>query len=131
MSDAAERWQYFRECSPQKRRRMLKKSFAFCIDDIGAGWEYIHFELSGETVSSFRVSYIGPGVRAFAETVENLKEKENTEFVFMDEPGEHIVFLSRRNDKIYVELPGMEEGFFQRYAVFRDKITEEFRKYYS
>ena len=130
MSNAAEKWQYFRECSPQKRKRMFKKSFAFCIDDIGAGWEYIHFELSGETVSSFRVSYIGPGVRAFAETVADMKEKENTEFVFLDEPGEHRVFLSRRKDNIYVELPGMEEGFFLRYAVFKDKILEEFRKYY-
>ena len=131
MSDAAERWQYFRECSPQKRKRMLKKSFAFCIDDIGAGWEYIHFELGGETVSSFRASYIGPGVRAFAETVADLKEKENTEFVFMDEPGEHRVFLSRRKENIYVELPGMEEGFFLRYAAFKDRIMEEYRKYYS
>ena len=130
MSSTAEKWQYFRECSPQKRKRMLKRSFAFCIDDIGAGWEYLRFELGGNTVSSFRASYIGPGARAFAEAAANMKEKENTEFVFMDEPGEHRVFLSRRKDNIYVELPGMDEGFFIRYNTFVDKITEEIRKYY-
>ena len=131
MSKAAEKWQYFRDCKPQKRKKLLKKDFAFRIDDIGAGWEYIHFELGGKTVSSFRVSYIGPGVRSFAEEAASMKEKENKEFVFMDEPGQHTVFLSRRKENIYIELPGMDEGFFLRYAMFVEKIMEEFRKYYS
>jgi hypothetical protein len=109
----------------------LKKDFAFCIDDIGAGWEYIRFELGGKTVSSFRASYIGPGVRSFVDEVANMKEKENKEFVFLDEPGQHTVFLSRRRDNIYIELPGMDEGFFIRYNAFADKIMEEYRKYYS
>ena len=131
MSDIAEKWEYFRECSPQKRKRMLNKKFAFVIEDVGAGWEYIRFELGGRTVSSFRASYIGPGARAFAEEAADLKEKENREFVFMDEPGEHCVLMSRRKDNIYVELPGMDEGFFLRYRVFVEKIMEEVGKWYS
>jgi hypothetical protein len=121
---AAEKWAYYRESNPKKRKRLSDHTFAFCIDDVGAGWEYVHFELDGKTVSSFRVSYIGPDVRAFVECVTALKEKDFEEFVFLDEPGEHHVILSRRQEKIYVELPGMEGGFFLRYDVFAEKILE-------
>ena len=75
-------------------------------------------------MSSFRISYIGPDVRAFVECVTALKEKDFEEFVFLDEPGEHHVLLSRRQEKIYIELPGMEDGFFLRYDVFVEKILE-------
>ena len=96
MSKAAAKWQYFRDCKPQKRKKLLKKDFAFRIDDIGAGWEYIHFELGGETVSSFRVSYIGSGVRSFAEESASMKEKENNLRKFMKKIKESrklIVYL--------------------------------------
>ena len=42
MSKAAEKWQYFRDCKPQKRKKLLKKDFAFRIDDIGAALPFIH-----------------------------------------------------------------------------------------
>lgn len=121
---AADKWAYYRECTPKKRKKLSDHEFAFRIDDTGAGWEYVHFELDGKTVSSFRISYIGPDVRSFVECTKNLKEKDFEAFVFLDEPGEHIVLLSRRQEKIYVELPGMEDGFFLRYDMFVEKILE-------
>ena len=63
-------------------------------------------------------------MRSVAECAKNLKEKDFEAFVFLDEPGEHIVLLSRRQEKIYVELPGMEDGFFLRYDMFVEKILE-------
>lgn len=125
---AAERWKHFRESSNKTRKKLLDHSFALCIDDIGAGWEYVHFELDGKTVSSFRISYIGPDLHAFLSVVRNLKEKDFAEVVFMDEPGEHPVLLSRRMDNIYIKLPGMEDGFFMKYAGFVAQITEELEK---
>ena len=124
----AEKWRAFRESSKKTRKKLLDHTFSFCIDDIGAGWEYVHFELDGNTVSSFRISYIGPDVRAFVSSVTSLKEKDFLEIVFMDEPGEHPMLLSRRNDNIYVELPGKVEGFFLKYAMFVSQIVEEYEK---
>lgn len=115
---------------PKDAKKLLDHSFALCIDDIGAGWEYVHFELDGKTVSSFRISYIGPDVQMFVNDVSRLKEKDFLEFVFMDEPGEHPVLVSIRMDNVYIELPGMEDGVFLKYAGFVEQITEELEKNY-
>ncbi|MCR4747163.1 MAG: hypothetical protein K5836_01685 [Clostridiales bacterium] len=124
MTSDFENWEYFRECSKGKRKRLLDHDFKFCLDDIGAGWEYVHFELDGKNVSSFRISYIGPGVREFVECATSLKEKENNSFTFCDEPGEHVVFMSRRRENIYIELPYMDKGFFLKYDKFISAVSE-------
>ena len=121
---AADDWEYFRGCNQNKRKKLLRHDFKFCLDDVGAGWEYVHFELDGKDVSSFRISYIGPGVKDFVECATSLKEKENIGFTFYDEPGEHTVFMSRRQDKIYIELPYMDKGFFLRYGAFVKAVSE-------
>ena len=66
----------------------------------------------------------------FVNDVSRLKEKDLLEFVFMDEPGEHPVLVSRRMDNVYIELPGMEDGVFLKYAGFVEQITEELEKHY-
>ena len=124
------KWEYFKKCSKEKRESLLSHTFAFCIDDIGSGWEYIHFELDGKTAASYRVSYIGPDVHAFFRIVTDMEETDFKKIVFYDEPGEYPLLFSRRNDVIYVKLYGMEDGVFLKYDDFIKQITEEFRKWY-
>lgn len=130
-AEISEKWNSFRKSGKAQRKRMLDHSFRFCIDDIGTGWEYIHFELDGKTVDSFRVSYIGATVRDFVSCVTEMKERDFKEIVFMSEPGEYSLLFSRRKELVYIRLPHMEDGFFLRYDVFVESITEEYRKYYS
>ena len=127
----AAKWEYFRKRKSDRKRKLLDHEFAFRVDDVGAGWEYIRFELDGKTVDSFRVSYIGPGVRDFVDSVTGMKEKDFKEVVFYDEPGEHHLLFSRRYGSIYIKLPAMEDGFFLRYDYFADRILEEFRRVYA
>ena len=127
----AEKWQYFRTRKSQRKRNLLNHDFAFRVDDVGAGWEYVHFELDGRIVGSYRVSYIGPGVRDFVETVTRMKEKDYQEVVFCDEPGEYVLQFSRRGDNVYIKLPAMEDGFFLKYDAFVDQVTEEFDRVYG
>lgn len=65
---------------------MTDHTFSFHIDDIGTGWEYVHFVFDGEEFG-FRISYIGPGISDFAEAMSSLKEKESKIFTWYDEPG--------------------------------------------
>lgn len=125
-----EQWRIFREGSSKKRRKLLDHSFAFCIDDIGSGWEYIHFELDGKSTSTYRVSYIGPDVHAFVRTVTELKDRDLLEFAFLDEPGQYDLLFSRRQDNVYIELEGLDGGFFLKYEYFLEKIMEGFHNCY-
>ena len=127
---AAEKWKMFREAGSRKRKRLLDHTFEFCIDDVGSGWEYIHFELDGRSTGTYRVSYIGPDVHAFVNAVTGLKEKDFMEFTFLDEPGQYDLLFSKRQENIYIELDGFEDGFFLRYNYFTEKITEGLHRCY-
>lgn len=126
----AEKWKDFREGSAKRRKRMLGHTFAFCIDDIGSGWEYVHFEVDGKNVCSCRVSYIGPDVHAFVRTVTSLKDRDLVEFTFLNEPGGYDFLFSRRDGNIYVELPNRESGLFLRYDYFVEQIMDGFHRAY-
>ena len=78
LSRAAEKWNELRPLSGEERRQALNQhALAFRLDDIGAGWEYVHFELDQKTVEAFRISYIGPDVNFFISELENLKEEDS------------------------------------------------------
>ena len=132
LSRAAEKWKELKACADEERKQALnQRALIFHLDDVGAGWEYVHFSLDGRTVDSFRISYIGPDVRSFVSAVSSLKEEDCAEVVFCDEPGEYFLVFARKMDVLYIELPGMKKGVFQEYAVFRDRILQEERKYYG
>ena len=126
----SEKWERFMKCSDQEKEKLLDHTFSFCIDDVGSGWEYIHFDLDGENIASCRVSYIGPDLHAFFNSISDLKEDDFEELVFLDEPGEYRFLFSRRNEYIYIEMPDMEEGFFLKYDYFMDRVSEEFYKWF-
>ena len=130
LSRAAEKWNELRPLSGEERRQALNQhALTFRLDDIGAGWEYVHFELDQKTVEAFRISYIGPDVNSFISELENLKEEDSGEIVFCDEPGEYPLFFARKKDILYIELPAMKKGVFQEYASFLSQVRQEINKY--
>ena len=105
LSRAAEKWNELRPLSGEERRQALNQhALAFRLDDIGAGWEYVHFELDQKSVEAFRISYIGPDVNFFISELENLKEEDSGDIVFCDEPGEYPLFFARKKDRFAAEM---------------------------
>ena len=121
------KWKALRRRGEEERRQLLDRRFAFVVDDIGAGWEYIHFELDGKTFASYRISYIGPGVSDFVDKVTSLGEEEICEITFYDEPGEYTLLFVRKQDIIYIEIPENRNGFFMKYDVFADRIRKGYK----
>ena len=78
-------WQSFRDVGKEKQAELTDHTFSFHIDDVGAGWEYVHFILDDDGFG-FRISYIGPGVSDFVNSMTSLKKKESKEFTWYDEP---------------------------------------------
>ena len=126
LSRAAEKWNELKRFSEDERKQILnQRTLTFHVDDIGAGWEYIHFELDHQTLLSLRVSYIGPSVDAFLYELNSMKEEDSREIIFCDEPGEYILTFARKKDVFYIELPAMKKGIFQEYPVFLSQVNHE------
>ena len=118
-------WQPFREAGKEKQTELTGHTFSFHIDEIGAGWEYVHFILDDEGFG-FRISYIGPSVTDFVKSMTTMKKIESKEFTWYDEPDEYTWFVSRLKDIVYVEPPIAVNGFYLKYDYFRDQILEGF-----
>ena len=119
-------WQSYKDVKKEKQLELTNHSFSFRIDNIGAGWEYVHFVLDDQS-HDFRISYIGPGVTAFVESVTSLKDKESKEFTWYDEPGEYTWLVSRHDKIVYIEAPWMEKGFFLNYEYFKNQIQDGYK----
>ena len=116
-------WQSFKDVGQEKQTELIGHIFSFHIDDIGTGWEYVHFVLDDDGFG-FRISYIGPGVSDFVRYSTHLEKNETGTFTWYDEPGEYNWLLSRRDDVIYIEAPFRKNGFFLRYDYFKDQVNE-------
>ena len=119
-------WQAFRNVGQEKQTGLTDHIFSFHIDEVGAGWEYVHFILDDEGFG-FRISYIGPSVTDFVKSMTTLKKKESKEFTWYDEPDEYTWIVSRLNDIVYVEPPISEDGFYLKYEYFKDQILEGYK----
>ena len=120
-------WQSFRDVGQEKQTELTGHTFSFHIDDIGAGWEYVHFVLDNEEFG-FRISYIGPGVSDFVESMTSLQKTESKDFTWYDEPGEYTWLVSRRDDIVYIETPSGKNNFFLKYEYFRNQILDGYKK---
>ncbi len=120
-------WQSYRDAGQEKQTELTDHTFSFHIDDIGAGWEYVHFVLDEEGFA-FRISYIGPSVTDFVKSMTTLKKNESKEFTWYDEPDEYTWLVSRLKDIVYVEPPVSVNGFYLKYDYFKDQIMEGYNK---
>ena len=119
-------WQSFRDVGKEKQAELTDHTFSFHIDDVGAGWEYVHFILDDDGFG-FRISYIGPGVSDFVNSMTSLKKKESKEFTWYDEPGEYTWYVSRLGEIVYVEPPDGDNGFFLKYEYFKNQIQDGYK----
>ena len=123
-----EKWNYFRESSSKKRKRLLDHEFAFYVEyDCGVE-DAFRFELDGKEVDLIGLGYAGPRKDEFVQIVTNLKERDLQEVGYLYEPGEANLLFSRRKEHIYIKLPHMKDGFFLRYDYFVEKILEEYNR---
>ena len=119
----AEKWKCFRECSRNRRKKLLNHTFAFHIEYDGCMEDAFRFELDGEE-DLVGLGYAGPRKDDFVRIVTSLKEKDLQEVGYLYEPGEANILFSRRKNNIYIELPHLSNGFFLRYDYFVEKILE-------
>lgn len=125
------KWEQYNSADFRERLALLRHEFEMHIDDVGVGWEYVHITLDHETSKSYRISYIGPDVRQFVSMVFSLGLNETAQFTWCNEPGEYTWLLSRQDPALYVEAPGIEEGFFIRYNAFRDALLSGYEEKYG
>ena len=123
-----EKWEYFRECSRRKRKKLLDHSFAYYVEYDCGMEDAFRFELDGETAALTGLGYAGPRKDEFVRIVTSLKERDIREVGYLYEPGEANILFSRRKEHIYIELPHMQEGFFLRYDYFVEKILEGYHR---
>ncbi len=116
-------WQSYASFPKEKQTELTDHTFSFHLDDTGAGWEYVHFVLDGESFG-FRISYIGPDVSSFVSSAASLGKKDSLVFTWYDEPGEYTWTFSRRDDVVYVEAPFRKQGFFLNYGYFCSQILD-------
>ncbi len=71
---------------------------------IESGWAIVRIG-NNETSIKMSVSYLNVSLKELAKSAIDLKKSTFEEIVFMDEPGEHILLLNRKNDtRIEYEL---------------------------
>ena len=116
-------WRRFRDSGWRSdlERNAYSHTFEFSVD-YGCGWEYVSYTLDDTEEGYCRVSYIGLDVIDLIRAVEALEFNKPCEFFWFDEPGEYRWFLLRKNEFVYVEAPGIEEGFFLYYDYFLSQL---------
>ena len=64
-----------------------------------AGWATTYIG-NGEKTEKFAVSYLRDSLKELANSAIEIREKDYKSVTFMDEPGEHVLILNRRGEKI-------------------------------
>ena len=71
---------------------------------VGSGWANGTIG-NGKKQKKFAVSYLNDSLKELAESAIEIREKDFKSVVFMEEPGEHVLILNRKNEnKIEYEL---------------------------
>lgn len=55
---------------------------------------------NGEKENKFAVSYLNDSLKELAESAIEIREKDFKSVVFMDEPGEHVLILNRKDGNL-------------------------------
>ena len=127
----AKRWKFYKKCNAEKKQKLVDHTFKLVIDDVGSGWEYIHWELDGANVNECRISDVGTTVHGLFYTLQEMGPQDVQEIVFCHEPGESSCIFARRNDIICIELPGMDKAIYLQFEYFMNQIEEEFYRWYK
>ena len=131
-----EKWREFDRADWLTKLGLMRHGFSMHIDRVDGVWEDVHIVLDERRRQDYRVAKpmgysTGSSVMAFVRFLFGLGEKETKRFSWSAVWGTQTWLLSRKYSALYVEAPGVEEGFFIRYRDFREACLAALEQQYG
>ena len=131
-----EPWERYRRADRREKLALLRHSFSMYIAHADKTYEDLHIVLDGHTELKYMINKAAAvsddyTVRGFVRFVFALGEGETKTFAWVTADGIKEWILSRDDAVLYVNVPGLGEGFFIRYLEFRDECFAAYEKRYG
>lgn len=131
-----EPWERYRCADRRERLALLRHSFSMYIPHADRGYEFLRIVLDDRAELEYSVNKAAAvsddyTLRGFVRFVFALKEGETKLFTWVTAHGNKEWILSRDDAVLYVNAPGLGEGFFIRYLEFRDECFAAYEKRYG
>ena len=132
----AEPWERYRRADRREKLALLRHSFSMYIPHADRGYEFLRIVLDDRAELEYSVNKAAAvsddyTLRGFVRFVFALKEGETKLFTWVTAHGNKEWILSRDDAVLYVNAPGLGEGFFIRYLEFRDECFAAYEKRYG
>ena len=132
----AGQWDMYRRADWKGKLDLMRHKLSLHIaysDDV---FEGLYIVLDGHTALKYWVNKAvvvddSHSLKGFVRFVFELKEGETKLFTWVTSDGEKEWILSRDKAALYVDIPGLKEGFFIRYHEFRDECFKAYEKRYD
>ena len=131
-----EPWERYRRADRREKLALLRHSFSMYIPHADRGYEFLRIVLDDRAELEYSVNKAAAvsddyTLRGFVRFVFALKEGETKTFAWVTADGIKEWILSRDDAVLYVNAPGLGEGFFIRYLEFRDECFAAYEKRYG
>ena len=131
-----EPWERYRRADRREKLALLRHSFSMYIPHADRGYEFLRIVLDDRAELEYSVNKAAAvsddyTLRGFVRFVFALKEGETKTFAWVTADGIKEWILSRDDAVLYVNAPGLGEGFFIRYLEFRDECFAAYEKCYG
>ena len=131
-----EPWERYRRADRREKLALLRHSFSMYIPHADRGYEFLRIVLDDHAEQEYSVNKAAAvsddyTLRGFVRFVFALKEGETKTFAWVTADGIKEWILSRDDAVLYVNAPGLGEGFFIRYLEFRDECFAAYEKRYG
>ena len=132
----AEPWERYRRADRREKLALLRHSFSMYIPHADRGYEFLCIVLDDRAELEYSVNKAAAvsddyTLRGFVRFVFALGEGETKTFAWVTADGIKEWILSRDDAVLYVNAPGLGEGFFIRYLEFRDECFAAYEKRYG
>jgi hypothetical protein len=132
----AEPWERYRRADRREKLALLRHSFSMYIPHADRGYEFLRIVLDDRAELEYSVNKAAAvsndyTLRGFVRFVFALGEGETKTFAWVTADGIKEWILSRDDAVLYVNAPGLGEGFFIRYLEFRDECFAAYEKRYG
>ena len=132
----AEQWDMYRRADWKGKLDLMRHRLSMHIaysDDI---FEGLYIVLDGHTGLKYWVDKAvvvddSHSMKGFVRFVFELGEGETKLFIWVTSDGNKEWILSRDKAALYIDVPGLKEGFFVRYRDFRDECFAAYEKHYG
>ena len=131
-----EPWERYRRADRREKLALLRHSFSMYIPHADRGYEFLCIVLDDRAELEYSVNKAAAvsddyTLRGFVRFVFALGEGETKTFAWVTADGIKEWILSRDDAVLYVNAPGLGEGFFIRYLEFRDECFAAYEKRYG